>query len=228
MSDHDDFAVEPIPGLPARPPKGEDILWQGKPDWRALAIRAFHIREIAVYFGIIAAWRVFAGFWEGDGALSAFGDGLLIVAVALFPIGFFAMVAWLMARMTVYTITSKRIVMRYAVALPRTLNIPFSKIDGAESKLYLDGTGDIPVKLTKGEHLAYFFLWPHARPWHLSNPQPMLRGVPDAERATRILASALAAASGEPARSIQPAPLPDGKVPADQDAAPQGLAPAAH
>lgn len=227
MSDHDDFAVEPIPGLPARPPKGENILWQGAPDWRALAIRAFHIREIAIYFGIIAVWRVFTGFWDGNGALSALGDGLLVVAIALFPIGFFVLIAWLMARMTVYTITNKRIVMRYAVALPRTLNIPFSKIDGAESKLYRDGTGDIPVKLTRGEHLAYFFLWPHARPWHLNNPQPMLRSVPDAEKAARVLANALAAASGEPARAVKPAASPDEKVPAGQKAAPQGLAPVA-
>ena len=34
---HDDFAIEPIPGLPERPPQGEEILWQGRPNWWALA-----------------------------------------------------------------------------------------------------------------------------------------------------------------------------------------------
>ena len=28
---HDDFATEPLPGLPAKPPRGEEILWQGRP-----------------------------------------------------------------------------------------------------------------------------------------------------------------------------------------------------
>ena len=37
--EHDDFAVEPLPGLPAQPPKGEVILWQGRPQTFALARR---------------------------------------------------------------------------------------------------------------------------------------------------------------------------------------------
>ena len=29
MSAHDDYEIEPIPGLPERPPLGEEVLWQG-------------------------------------------------------------------------------------------------------------------------------------------------------------------------------------------------------
>ena len=29
---HDDFQIEPVPGLPERPPEGERILWQGRPN----------------------------------------------------------------------------------------------------------------------------------------------------------------------------------------------------
>ncbi len=35
---HDDFAFEPIPGLPGTPPRGETLLWQGRPThggWRS-------------------------------------------------------------------------------------------------------------------------------------------------------------------------------------------------
>jgi hypothetical protein len=35
--EHDDFAVEPVRGLPEKPPAGEIILWQGRPDTIALA-----------------------------------------------------------------------------------------------------------------------------------------------------------------------------------------------
>jgi hypothetical protein len=31
----DDFAGEPIPGLPADLPEGEKLLWQGSPGWRS-------------------------------------------------------------------------------------------------------------------------------------------------------------------------------------------------
>jgi hypothetical protein len=43
-------------------------------------------------------------------------------------------------------------------------------------------------------------LWPHARPWYFSPPQPMLRAIPDAAKVAGILASALNAAV---ARSVQ-------------------------
>lgn len=50
---HDDFAVEPIPGLPGIPPEGEEILWQGKPDVWALARDAFSIRWVAGVFRLV-------------------------------------------------------------------------------------------------------------------------------------------------------------------------------
>ena len=48
MSEHD---FEPIRGLPGPLPEGETILWQGAPDWRVLAVQAFHVRAVAIYFG---------------------------------------------------------------------------------------------------------------------------------------------------------------------------------
>ncbi|MEO0946437.1 MAG: PH domain-containing protein, partial [Pseudomonadota bacterium] len=38
---HDDFATEPVRGLPERPPEGEEILWQGQPSAWALTRSAF-------------------------------------------------------------------------------------------------------------------------------------------------------------------------------------------
>ena len=38
---HDDFATEPVPGLPGHLPPGEVVLWQGRPDAWRLAREAF-------------------------------------------------------------------------------------------------------------------------------------------------------------------------------------------
>ena len=53
-----EYEVEPIPGLPGLLPPGEQILWQGSPDGRALARSAFHVRIVAGYFAILSAWAL--------------------------------------------------------------------------------------------------------------------------------------------------------------------------
>ena len=127
----DDYDVEPIPGLPALPPKGETILWQGKPDWHSFAMSALHVRMVFAWFGLIGAFRL-ASAWH-DGALTslvwtqiAFLALLSLIAAALL-----CAFAYAVARTTVYTVTNRRVVMRFGVALPMTVNLPYSQIDGA-------------------------------------------------------------------------------------------------
>ena len=43
-----------------------------------------------------------------------------------------------------------------------------------------DGTGDIALVLKAGNRMPILKLWPLARAWHVSAPQPMLRAVPQA------------------------------------------------
>ena len=47
--------LEPQFGLPEPLPQGERILWQGSPDFAALARSAFHVRMLAVYFLVLLA-----------------------------------------------------------------------------------------------------------------------------------------------------------------------------
>ena len=44
---------EAAPGLPELLPEGEHIVWQAAPDWKQLAIHAFHVRKIAIYFSLM-------------------------------------------------------------------------------------------------------------------------------------------------------------------------------
>ncbi len=43
-----------------------------------------------------------------------------------------SLLAYLIARTTIYSITSRRVVMRFGVALPMTVNIPFKAIRSAD------------------------------------------------------------------------------------------------
>ena len=49
---------EAAPGLPSDLPPGERVVWQGAPDWKRLAIHAFHVRKVALYFALMLAVQV--------------------------------------------------------------------------------------------------------------------------------------------------------------------------
>ncbi len=187
---------EPERGLPQALPAGEHLLWQGSPDWRALSVRAFHLRKIAVYFGVLAAVRVAVLAGDGASAGAMAVSALWMLLLGALAIGLLAVVAWLSARTAVYTITDKRIVLRVGIVLTLTFNLPFKRIAAAGLRLEADGTGEIPLTLRPGDRIAYLHLWPHARPWHLARPEPMLRSVPEAQTVARLLAEAWSRETG--------------------------------
>ncbi len=208
---------EPQFGLPEALPEGERILWQGAPDWRAMALRVFHLRKLALYFGLILALRAANALYDGAGA----GAAAMSVAVALpwclLALALFAGLAWLSARTTAYTITDRRIVMRVGIVLSLSFNLPLLRIDGAGLRRLAGGVGDIPLQLLRGERIAYLHLWPHARPWQFRQPEPMLRCVPDAEAVAQLLRDAWAARTGlaaVPAPAAAPAGHHAGAQPA--------------
>jgi len=196
VSDHSD--IEPVRGLPEALPPGETILWQGSPRWRTLARTAFHTRKIALYFGALGLWRVAVGLHDGVPLPTTLAGALSLALAALLAVAIVSGLAWLSAKATVYTVTTRRIVMRFGVALPLTVNIPYRIVTGAGLRLAPDGTGDIPVSLSGDDRIAYLALWPHARPWRIARPEPMLRAVPDARAVAAILADALQDAACAP------------------------------
>jgi hypothetical protein len=193
-----DFDFEPVRGLPENLPQGEQMLWQGAPDWRAIAGQVFHIRLIAAYFGLMIVWRIATAFTGEVPPLQAAIGALWLAGLAGLCCGILAFLAWATARTTVYTLTSERLVMRIGIALPITFNIPFGKIESAAARIGADGVGDIPLTLIKGEKIAYAALWPHVRPWRMKRPEPMLRAIPNADAVAETLARALAAAASRP------------------------------
>lgn len=181
MREHD---IEPIRGLPGDLPPGEAILWQGAPDARVFARSALGVRWIGGYFAVLVAWAMVGG--TPLGALLTAVAGLLALGLAY---GFALMVA----RSTVYTITNRRVVLRIGVALSKCVNLPLVKLSGADLRKLGAGYGDIALSLQGSSMLGYAMLWPHARPFRLAAPQPMLRALPDAANVAGILAKATAA-----------------------------------
>ncbi len=209
MSGHDDYAVEPIRGLPEALPPDETILWQDAPDAWEMAKHVFHIRLVAVYLLALTGWR-FSVHLRAGNLREAVVATLSLLTISLFALGLLALLAWLCSRTSVYTITSKRVVMRIGVALPTAINIPFAVIGAAGLRANGNGSGDISLMLNSEERLAWSNFWPHVRPWQLTRPQPMLRCISDVHAVADILAGAMAVAM--PEGMIRTAAKPAGRV----------------
>jgi hypothetical protein len=190
MSEHD---FEPIRGLPGDLPEGETILWQGAPNWLTLAEQAFHVRAVAAYFALMLVWRTASAVIGGVAPAKAALAAASVTPIALVAIGILAFMAWLNSRTTVYTITNRRVVMRFGAAVPKAINIPFTIIEGAALKPLGKDAGDIALAIKLPNKIAFLHLWPHARPWRIAAPQPTLRALSSARPAAEILARAMEA-----------------------------------
>lgn len=179
-----EYDHEPIRGLPGDLPAGENILWQGSPEWRTFARSALHTRWISAYFAALALLGLASGKLVGAAA-AVVGGAITQGLLALFAV--------LVARTTVYTITNRRVVLRIGIALNKCVNLPLAMIGSADLRPQAGGHGDIALNIVGRHRLGFAMLWPHARPWRLAQPSPMLRALPDAQAAASVLARACAA-----------------------------------
>jgi Bacterial PH domain len=178
-------------GLPDHLPEGERLIWQGKPDWIRLAINAFHVRKVALYFAAVMFGKALFNLASGASLVEAFHAAPVLVACGAVACGILTLMAYASAKTTRYTLTSKRALMKVGIALPVIINLPLRQIDGASFGLTGKGCGTICFKTGGETRLAYLLLWPHAKPWHLSKPLPAFRDIPDVEAVASRLAFAL-------------------------------------
>ena len=185
-----EYENEPIRGLPGLLPAGEEILWQGAPDWRALARAAFRTRLVAGYF------MVLAGFALASAMVTHTGYTGLQMTIALGVVGLVLLhvLAWASARTTIYTLTNRRIVLRIGIAVPKCVNLPLGMIGSVDLATRADGTGDVALVIAGPAKLGILALWPHARPWRIVTPQPMLRALPDGQSVAALIARTCRAA----------------------------------
>ena len=196
-----EYEIEPIPGLPGNLPPGESILWQGSPDWQAFARSVFHTRLVAAWFVFVASLAFVAG---GTGLTGA----LVTLAVACLGLAVLYVLARASAKSTIYTLTNRRLVMRFGVALPKCINLPLPRIGSADARPVGAGFVDIVLRPTTRFPLGWLQMWPHVQPWQVGRPQPMLRAVP--ESFTALLATTLATADPTPQTQAETAATPLG------------------
>ncbi|MEM6932854.1 MAG: photosynthetic complex putative assembly protein PuhB [Pseudomonadota bacterium] len=195
-----DFEREPVRGLPAFLPAGERILWQGGPNPWSLARRALLITPVMAYFALLAVWRFLDALSLGADAIGALEPIARLVPTALATLVILLLIGRWIAKTTLYTITNKRIVLRFGVALPMAINLPFEEIAEANVKRHADGSGTVVVSTVGNARLAFLHLWPNVRPWKWSPIQPALRCIDRPEDAAQALGDALMAhhGGGEP------------------------------
>lgn len=204
-----EHGLEPIPGLPEALPAGEVLLWQGAPAWTEIAQRVFLIRWVVGYFLLLAGWEILSAALQGGSIVTSFGSAAILLAVGGFGIGILALLAKVAAKTSVYSITSRRLVLRVGIALPITINIPFAAIATADLRNRKGGHGDIVMELLPSHRISWIALWPHCAGWSFGRPKPMLRGVADAARVARILGEAVANTGGAAISRARNAPLAD-------------------
>lgn len=194
-----------IRGIDEPLPEGETLLWEGRPDARALARHVLRIRWIAGYFAVLA---ILAVVTAGSGApVTARVAWILVLGAVVAAL--VAAYAYLTARDTVYAVTDKRVVMRIGLAFPAVFNLPYTKVAGAEVRTHRDGSGEIAFQLRGSGRMGYFYLWPHARPFRLASPEPALRGLDPVDTVAEILRDALvdAGVGAQQADDEEPTPV---------------------
>ena len=142
MLEHD---YEPTPGMPQALPEDERVLWQAPAQFRRIALSTFHVRKLAIYFAALIGVSVAYDAATGVSVPEMTASAATFAVLAAIAVGLLTVYARLVARATMYTVTNRRVVMRTGVAVPVTVNLPFSRIDRAALRTHADGTGEIAI-----------------------------------------------------------------------------------
>ena len=190
MKAHHEHEFEAALGLHEQLPRNEYVIWQGQPDWKQLAVDAFHVRKITFYFAFMVFLQC-VHLVDTDTAwldmAKQLGTSICLASIAL---GLLTWSAYLSSKATIYTLTNKRIVMRIGIVLSLTFNVPLRKIVASDLLILKNQVGNIALGISSDSPIGWLNLWPHVRAWRINAPQPTLRCVPQAERVGQFILQA--------------------------------------
>lgn len=172
----------------------ETVVWHGKPSFRRLARDVFHLRGCLAYFTALFALDAVQAWHKHLPLAKALHDSVPLAVLVGLGTGLLFGLAWLVSRTTFYTITDARVILRYGIAMQATLSLPFRQVAAVAVSVDKLGAGDIALRLADGNRMAWIKLWPLARAWHITSPQPMLRSIPAAGQVGSLLTRAIQAA----------------------------------
>ena len=168
-------------------PNGEQLIWQGHPERRALATRAMYLKYIAFYLVVLIAART--GYLIMDDEPVATWSGMLVwqVLASAFVMLLIVGLATVYSRTTRYSLTNERLIIKTGAAITIHINLPLQQITAADLREYSDGTGDITLQVSRAEKLYWLLLWPNVRSWWIRPLRPVLRGLRDAQTVAHLL-----------------------------------------
>ena len=168
-------------------PNGEQLVWQGRPERRALATRAMYLKYIAFYLVALIAART--GYLILDGESVATWSGMLVwqVLASAFVMLLIVGLAAVYSRTTRYSLTNERLIIKTGAAITIHINLPLQQIIAADLREYSDGTGDITLQVSRAEKLYWLLIWPNVRSWWIRPLRPVLRGLKDAQAVAHLL-----------------------------------------
>lgn len=194
-------------GLPGPLPAGEHIVWQGSPQPAGIARHVLKTRWIAGYFGVMLAWLLATGFYFGRAGDDIVMSLVIMTLAGAIVIGLARWYAGAVARATVYTITEKRVVMKFGVALPTAFNLPFTEIESVDVLPRADGSGNIALRFQPDVRLAWLVFWPHVRGFRMARTEPQMICIDDVAGVADLLATQLhanLARTHRPAGAMEP------------------------
>lgn len=189
--DEEEVDAEPMRGLPEVLPEDEKLLWQGQPSATGLLFGAFRLRWIIGYFVLTTFARLTYLASIEASPIEMNSVALTSLLTCILATLVLSGIAFAMSRAAVFSITTKRVVIRHGVALPKFVNAPFAVMKSAQLKRRSVRIGDIALQMEEAGRTPYLHLWPFAKPFHYSSPQPMLRSVKDPEAVAETLAKAV-------------------------------------
>ena len=196
MLEHD---REVAPGLPEELPHNESLLWQGTPSFDSVLRGSFHFAKLVTYFAALLVVQLVLSLRNGVPVSDAIASTAGFVLLAAAALGLLALYVRLVSRSTMFTLTDRRVVLRTGVAVPVTINLPYSRIEAADLRLHKDGSGDMVLIPEAGSRVSWLLLWPMVNPLRLWRVRPVLRGIEDATTVARALADALGKVAAAPA-----------------------------
>ena len=96
---------------------GETLVWTGKPSWRRVARDAMHLRGVTAYFGLLFVLDAYQAWMKAIPPHQALHDSVPLVAITALAVAILTAAAWMIGRSR-YTITNRRVILRYGLAVP--------------------------------------------------------------------------------------------------------------
>ena len=181
-------------GEVSRLPAGEQVLWSGAPDQRALA--RYFLRERWILAFVVFSFSIGAAeaLQHTEGAVPRLiGVATLSAIMALIAIVSVRVMAWQLAKSSQYVITNRRVYFNIGIVMRADANIPYSSVETIDLRHRADGSADLMVTLTDEQEIPWLLLFPHMTWRGVRRGRPTFRALRDHKTAADAIVGALRA-----------------------------------